>query len=50
VKVIPVLNYSEQKVLRIADAALGAPKYRVFAKVRLSDVLKPEVDELSYAD
>jgi very-short-patch-repair endonuclease len=50
VKVIPLFNYTEQKVLRIADAVLGAPKYHVFAKVRVADALKPEVDELSYGD
>ena len=49
-KVIPVLNYSEQKVLRIATGVLGAPKYRVLPKVRMADILKSEVDELSYGD
>ncbi|MBI2872696.1 MAG: DUF2726 domain-containing protein [Chloroflexi bacterium] len=49
-KIIPLFNYSEQKVLRIADAVLGAPQYRVFGKLRMADTLKPEVDELSYTD
>ncbi len=49
-KVIPFLNYSEQRVLRIADGVLGAPNYRVFSKPRLADVLKPEVNELSYPE